>query len=102
MKTSIPLFAGDRDSTARGAVAAYGLDYFKIGYTAGKKAAQILKGQDPGQVPAGLASGYNLWVSLKHAKQQGLKLPLTLIEKASDKLWDEQGQVINHSPDTLL
>jgi putative ABC transport system substrate-binding protein len=91
---NIPLFAGDRDSTARGAVAAYGLDYFKIGYTAGKKAAQILKGKDPGQIPAGLASGYTLWVSLKHAKQQGLKLPLTLIEKASDKLWDEEGEVI--------
>jgi putative ABC transport system substrate-binding protein len=90
----IPLFAGDRDSTARGAVAAYGLDYFMIGYTAGKKAAQILRGKDPGLVPAGLASGYSLWVSLKHAREQGLKLPRTLIEKASDKLWDEQGQVI--------
>ena len=91
---NIPLFAGDRDSTARGAVAAYGLDYFMIGYTAGKKAAQILKGRDAGEVPAGLASGYSLWVSLKHAREQGLKLPRTLIEKASDKLWDEQGQVI--------
>lgn len=90
----IPLFAGDRDSTPRGAVAAYGLDYFMIGYTAGQKAARILKGEDPGQIPAGLASGYSLWVSLKHAKAQGLKLPMTLIEKAADKLWDEQGNVI--------
>jgi putative ABC transport system substrate-binding protein len=92
--SDIPLFAGDRDSTPRGAVAAYGLDYYKIGYTAGKKAALILKGQDPGTVPAGLASGYSLWVSLKHAKAQGLKLPKTLIQTAADKLWDEDGQVI--------
>jgi len=90
----IPLFAGDRDSVPRGAVAAYGLDYFKIGYTAGKKAALILKGQDPGTIPAGLASGYSLWVSLKYAKAQGLKLPKTLIQTAADKLWDEDGQVI--------
>jgi putative ABC transport system substrate-binding protein len=90
----IPLFAGDRDSTPRGAIAAYGLDYFKIGYSAGQKAARILKGEDPGQIPAGLASGYSLWVSLKHAKAQGLKLPRTLIEKATDKLWDEQGNVL--------
>ncbi len=90
----IPLFAGDRDSTPRGAVAAYGLDYFQIGYTAGKKAAQILKGKDPGTVPAGLASGYSLWISLKHAKAQGLKLPQTLTQKAADKLWDENGEVI--------
>ena len=93
-QNDIPLFAGDRDSTPRGAVAAYGLDYFKIGYTAGKKAALILKGQDPGTVPAGLASGYSLWVSLKHAKAQGLKLPKTLIQTAADKLWDENGVVI--------
>ncbi|MCP4690831.1 MAG: ABC transporter substrate-binding protein [Desulfobacterales bacterium] len=89
----IPLFAGDRDSAARGAVAAYGLDYFKIGYTAGKKAARILKGEDPGKVPAGLASGYSLWISLKHAKAQGLKLPQSLVDKA-DKLWDADGKII--------
>ncbi|MCG6910305.1 MAG: ABC transporter substrate-binding protein [Deltaproteobacteria bacterium] len=93
-ENKIPLFAGDRDSCPRGAVAAYGLDYFKIGYTAGKKAARILKGEDPGEVEAGLAEGYSLWVSLQHAKAQGLALPTTLVEKAADKLWDEQGNVI--------
>jgi len=41
-----------------------------------------------------LASGYSLWVSLKHAKAQGLKLPKTLIQTAADKLWDENGVVI--------
>jgi putative ABC transport system substrate-binding protein len=90
----IPLFAGDRDSTPRGAVAAYGPDYFLVGYTAGKKAARILKGEDPGQIPAGLASEYSLWVSYKNAKAQGVKLPITLVKKAADKLWDEQGDVI--------
>ena len=93
-ENKIPLFAGDRDSTPRGAVAAYGPDYFLIGYTAGKKAARILKGEDPGQVEAGLAVGYSLWVSLKHAKAQGLDLPPTLIQKAADKLWDENGNVV--------
>ena len=93
-ENNIPLFAGDRDSTPRGAVAAYGLDYFKIGYTAGKKAARILKGENPGEVEAGLADGFSLWVSLKHAKEQGLDLPPTLIQKAADKMWDENGDVI--------
>ena len=90
----IGLFAGDRDSTPRGAVAAYGPDYFLVGYTAGKKAAMILKGRDPGQIPAGLASEYSLWVSMKNAKAQGVKLPATLVKKAADKLWDEQGNVV--------
>jgi ABC-type uncharacterized transport system substrate-binding protein len=53
----------------------------------------ILKGKNPGTIPAGLATEYSLWVSLKHAKAQGAKLRPTLIKKAADKLWDEQGNV---------
>ncbi len=93
-ENDIPLFAGDRDSVPRGAIAAYGLDYFMVGYTAGKKAARILKGEDPGEVPAGMASGFSLWVNLKHAKEQKVKLPSILLQKAADKLWDENGNVI--------
>ncbi len=93
-ENNIPLFAGDRDSVPRGAVAAYGLDYFMVGYTAGKKAARILKGEAPGDVPAGLAAGYSLWVNLKAAKDQDARLPATLVEKAADKVWDEKGDVI--------
>ena len=91
---NIPLFAGDRDSVPRGAVAAYGPDYFLIGYTAGKKAVRILKGENPGDIPAGLATEYSLWISLKNAKAQGAQLPATLVKKAADKLWDEQGNVV--------
>ena len=90
----IALFAGDRDSVPRGAVAVYGLDYFKVGYTAGKKAARILKGEDPGQIPAGLAAGYSLWVSLKNAEEQNVDLPETLLTHAADKLWDESGNLV--------
>lgn len=93
-ENDIPLFAGDRDSVPRGALAAYGPDYFLVGYTAGKKAARILKGENPGEIPAGLASDYSLWVSLKFAELQGVRLPMTLIQKAADKLWDEKGNIV--------
>jgi len=91
---NIPLFSGDRDSVPRGAIAAYGPDYFLVGYTAGKKAARILKGENPGNIPAGLASEYSLWVSFKNANAQGAKLPMILVKKAADKLWDKQGKVV--------
>jgi putative ABC transport system substrate-binding protein len=65
-----------------------------VGYTAGKKAARILKGEDPGEVPAGLAAGYSLWVNMKAAEAQGAKLPMVLVEKAADKIWDNQGKVV--------
>jgi putative tryptophan/tyrosine transport system substrate-binding protein len=93
-QNKIPLFAGDRDSVPRGAIAAYALDYFQVGYTAGKQAARILKGEDPGKVPAGRAEGYSLWVNLKHAEAQGLTLPTALIEKAADRLWDAKGNLV--------
>jgi putative ABC transport system substrate-binding protein len=93
-ESNIPLFAGDRDSVPRGAIAAYGPDYFLVGYTAGKKAAMILKGQNPGDVEWGLASEYSLWVSMKNANAQGAKIPYTLVKKASDKMWDYMGNVI--------
>ena len=90
----VALFAGDRDSVPRGAVAVYGLDYYMVGYTAGKKAARILKGEDPGKIPAGLAAGYSLWVSLKNAEEQNVDLPETLLRHAADKLWDESGNLV--------
>lgn len=93
-QNKIPLFAGDRDSVTRGAIAAYALDYFQVGYTAGKIAARILKGEDPGKIPAGPADGYSLWINLKHAKEKGLTLPTTLVTKAADRLWDESGKQI--------
>ena len=93
-ENNIPLFMGDRESVPRGAVAGYGLDYFMVGYTAGKKAAKILKGEKPGDIPWGPAAGYSLWVNLKAAKAQGAKLPGVLVEKAADKLWNERGEVV--------
>lgn len=89
-ESKTPLFAGDVDSVLRGAVAAYGLDYFKVGRTAGRKAAMILRGARPGEVEAGLAEGYSLWVSKQNARLQGLKLPGRLPQQP-DRLWDEQG-----------
>jgi putative ABC transport system substrate-binding protein len=78
----IPLFAGDVDSVPRGAVAAYGLDYFLIGYSAGKKAARILKGEKAGDIPWGPAESFSLVVSEKAAAVQGVTIPPDLLKKA--------------------
>jgi putative ABC transport system substrate-binding protein len=84
----IPLFAGDVDSVPRGAIAAYGLDYFLIGQSAGKKAVRILKGEKPGNIPWGPAEKFSLVVSEKAAKVQGIKIPPDLLKKA-DKVIKE-------------
>lgn len=85
-KHRIALFAGDVDSVARGAVAAYGLDYFLVGYAAGKKAALVLKGIKPGDIPWGPVEKFSLVINLKAARAQGVTIPPELLRKADKVL----------------
>jgi putative ABC transport system substrate-binding protein len=78
----IALFAGDVDSVARGAVMAYGLDYFLVGYAAGKKAALVLKGIQPGDVPWGPVEKFSLVINTRAAKAQGVRLAPDLLARA--------------------
>ncbi|MCZ2259536.1 ABC transporter substrate-binding protein [Sporosarcina sp. G11-34] len=55
----IPMMVGEFDSVKRGGLAAYGFEYFDIGYEAGEMAAKVLKGESkpadlPVQVPQNL------------------------------------------------
>jgi putative ABC transport system substrate-binding protein len=81
----IALFAGDVDSVARGAVAAYGLDYFLVGYSAGKKAALILKGVKPGKIAWGPVEKFSMVINTKAAAAQGVVIPPELL-KIADKI----------------
>lgn len=83
----IPLFAGDVDSVPRGAIAAYGLDYFLVGYSAGKKAALVLKGVKPGDIPWGPVEKFSLVINQKAARAQGVVVAPDLLKKA-DKVID--------------
>jgi len=79
----IPLFVGDEGGVTRGAIAAYGLDYYLVGYTAGKKAAMILKGMKPGDIPWGPVEKFSLIINEKAAKAQGVTIAPDLLKKAS-------------------
>jgi putative ABC transport system substrate-binding protein len=79
----IPLFGGDLKCVSRGAMAAYGLDYFQIGYSAGRKAGQILKGEKPGDIPWELGDKLLVIVNEKAAKAQGAIISPELLKKAN-------------------
>lgn len=79
----IPLFVGEASYVSRGALAAYGLDYFHIGYSAGKKAAQILRGERPGNIPWEFGKKVVLVISEKAAKDQGVIIPPEYLKKAN-------------------
>lgn len=83
----IALFAGDVDSVPKGAIAAYGMDYYLIGYSAGKKAALILKGLKPGDIPWGLMEKFSLVINSRAAALQGVTLAPDMLRKA-DKVID--------------
>jgi putative ABC transport system substrate-binding protein len=85
-KNEIALFAGDVDSVPRGAVAAYGMDYFLVGYSAGKKAALVLKGVKPGDIPWGPVEKFSLVINLKAARAQGVSVPPDLLKRADKVL----------------
>ncbi len=78
----IPLFGGDLKCVTKGAMAAYGWDYFQIGYSAGRKAVKILKGETAGDIPWELGEKLLLMINEKAAKAQGAIVPPELIKRA--------------------
>ncbi|WP_442599104.1 ABC transporter substrate binding protein [Neobacillus sp. D3-1R] len=82
----IPLFVGELDSVKRGGFAAYGFDYFDIGYEAGEMAAKILKeGKKPSELPVQYPQKLKLQLNKKAAEEMNIEW--------NDK-WNEIGEVI--------
>lgn len=74
-ENDIPLFVGELDSVSRGGLAAYGFDYYDIGYEAGQMAANILSGEktaadQPVQYPQNL----KLVINNKAAEEMGVEI----------------------------
>ncbi|MEC1722879.1 ABC transporter substrate-binding protein [Schinkia azotoformans] len=74
-ENDIPLFVGELDSVARGGFAAYGFDYYDIGFEAGQMAAQILKGEKTtADLPVQYPQNLKLLINKKAAAEMGIKL----------------------------
>jgi len=74
----VPLFASDVDSVARGAVAAYGIDYHMMGVQTGKLAARVLQGTPPRELPVEVVHEVELVVNKTSLTTYGLVLPSSL------------------------
>ena len=84
-QNKMPLVAGDPDSVKRGAVAAYGFDYYDLGKQTGAMAAKVLSGTPISDIPVEFAKNLQLSVNEKAAAAQGVTLPQDLIDKAVNK-----------------
>ncbi|MCI3922315.1 ABC transporter substrate-binding protein [Paenibacillus sp. TRM 82003] len=82
----LPLFVGDIDSVKRGAFATYGYQYYDIGYTTGKLAADILlNGKNPGDIPVGYPEQLDLYYSEVAAAAQGVEITQSIQDLIVDK-----------------
>lgn len=82
----IPLFVGELDSVKRGGFAAYGFDYYDIGYEAGEMAADILTGEKKvEEVPVQYPKKLKLQMNAKAAEDMGIEI--------KDE-WKEEAEII--------
>ncbi|MCL1699775.1 ABC transporter substrate-binding protein [Lysinibacillus sp. Bpr_S20] len=71
----LPLVVGELDSVARGGLAAYGFEYYDIGYEAGQMAVKILKGEaKPADIPAQYPQKLKLVINKKVADGLGIEI----------------------------
>ncbi|MEQ6389076.1 ABC transporter substrate-binding protein [Bacillaceae bacterium S4-13-58] len=71
----LPVFVGELDSVERGGFAAYGFDYYDIGYEAGEKAVQILKGEKTtAELPVSYPQNLKLVINKTAAGNMGVEL----------------------------
>lgn len=78
----IPVFAGDTDSVARGAIAAIGFDYYDVGRQTGKIVVRVLKGEKPGDIAVQGIDTVQLFVNPGAAKAMGVTIPDAVMQRA--------------------
>ena len=78
----IPVFTGDTDSVARGAVASIGFDYYQVGRQTGAIVLRVLEGEDPGTIPVSVAAGTDLVVNPAAAEAMGVSVPAEVLDNA--------------------
>lgn len=83
-RAKLPVIAADVDTVARGALAAYGADFFKLGRLTAQQAIAILRdGASPGEIPIAMEEDRDLAINLTVAEELGLELPPAVLDKAT-------------------
>lgn len=83
-EAKIPLVSSDPSVVERGASVALGVNYHQLGIETGKITARILKGEKAGDIAVYSAKELDLMVSQKNAKEQGLEVPQSILDKAKN------------------
>ena len=84
MSKRLPTMFQDREATAKGALASYGLSYYKIGRLLAKNVQGVLLGADPGDLPIEQLDRVEFVINLKTASAIGLKIPQRVLARADE------------------
>ncbi|WP_135443443.1 ABC transporter substrate-binding protein [Vibrio tasmaniensis] len=77
-----PVVAGATSYVGKGAIAGLGLDYYDVGVQTADYVAAILNGQKPGKLNVKTAQSSQLVVNLDAARELGLTLPKSVVDRA--------------------
>ncbi|WP_210455548.1 ABC transporter substrate binding protein [Vibrio crassostreae] len=77
-----PVVAGATSYVGKGAIAGLGLDYYDVGVQTADYVAAILNGQKPGKLNVKTAQSSQLVVNLEAARELGVTLPQSVIDRA--------------------
>lgn len=85
--TDTPIFTGETGGVERGAAGSIGLDYKEVGRVAGRMAAKVLDGENPGEIDAVIAykvvDKFVIMVNKGSAEKMGMTVPQALLDRAT-------------------
>lgn len=84
LEAKLPVFASDKDTVKRGALAAYSVNQYDIGVATAKVAAKVLRGNKAGSIPTQQVEQLELTVNQKTANDLGINLPAELTKQAKE------------------
>jgi len=71
----LPMMVGELDSVKRGGLAAYGFEYFDLGYQTGEMAVKILtEGNEPASLPVQTPQSLNFVINEESAEKMGVEI----------------------------
>ncbi len=82
-KYRLPTIYFQKEFVDEGGLMSYGADYDDLYQRAALYVDKILKGAKPGDLPVQQATKFEFVINLKAAKQIGLKIPVTVLERAN-------------------